>query len=349
MYPSNKDGLFGVFVKNFKENLENKGVVFADQIVIKGKTPNPLIKVFKYSLHYLKALFLGIFTKSEIIYIHFLWHHTPLIILLGGVFKRKVVVNIHGSDITKYNGSCLQQKLNAIALKCATKIVVPSIYFSEIVKNAFPNINANDIVIYPSGGINRSVFTLENHRKPQEGVINLGMTSRIDADKGWDIFLKAVAKLRNNAFSIKGFIIGQGNKENEMLKLRKDLNLENEVEFLGLLSQTEIVEHYKKLDVFVFPTALNESLGLVGLEAMSCGLPVIASDIGAPSAYINEGENGFLFETDNVESLTKRIIDYNSLSENSKLTLRKNAISTAMMYDSEKVSANLYQQLLELC
>lgn len=349
MYPSKKDGLFGVFVKNFKENLEDQGAVFAHQIVIKGKTPNPLIKVFKYSLHYLKALFFGIFTKSEIVYIHFLWHHTPLIILLGGVFKRKVVVNIHGSDITKYNTNFLQQKLNGKALKCATKIVVPSKYFSEIVKNAFPNINANDIVIYPSGGINRSVFTLENQRKPQEGVINLGMTSRIDADKGWDIFLKAVAKLRNNGFSIKGFIIGQGNKENEMLRLRKDLNLQNDINFLGLLSQTEIVEHYKKLDVFIFPTALNESLGLVGLEAMSCGLPIIASDIGAPSAYIEEGFNGFLFETNNVEDLVEKITKYHSLPENNKLKMGENAISTAKLYDSEKVSANLYQQLLELC
>ena len=99
----------------------------------------------------------------------------------------------------------------------------------------------------------------------------------------------------------------------------------------------------------MFPTALNESLGLVGLEAMSCGLPVIASNIGAPSAYINEGVNGFLFETNNAESLTKRIIEYNSLSVTSKLSLRENAISTSILYDSEKVSANLYQQLLELC
>src|SRR5690606_10824779 len=146
-----------------------------------------------------------------------------------------------------------------------------------------------------------------------------------------------------------GFIIGQGNKEKQMLEMRKYLGIENDVQFLGLLSQKQMAEHYKNLDMFIFPTALNESLGLVGLEAMSCGLPIIASNIGAPSAYIDEGNNGYLFETNNVESLTEKIIEYISLSNIDKLSMRENAISTAFLYDSEKVSANLYQQLLEIC
>ena len=349
MYPSTKDGLFGVFVKNFVENLERQGARFSHLAVIKGKTPSAITKALKYLFHYINSLFYGVFSKSDFIYIHFLWHHTPIIILLGGVFRKKIVVNIHGSDITQFNSSKLQKKVNAFALKYAKRVVVPSQYFVEIIKDAFPEVAANNIIVYPSGGINRNVFKLENHKQPEKGVINIGMTSRIDANKGWDIFLKAVSGLKNKGYSVNGFIIGQGNKEAEMLQLRKDLNLENEIAFLGLLSQSQIVSHYKNLDLFVFPTALNESLGLVGLEAMSCGLPVIASNIGAPSAYINEGVNGFLFETNNAESLTKRIIEYNSLSVTSKLSLRENAISTSILYDSEKVSANLYQQLLELC
>lgn len=349
MYPSTKDGLFGVFVKNFVENLERQGASFSHLAVIKGKTPSAITKALRYLFHYMNSLFYGVFSKSDFIYVHFLWHHTPIIILLGGFFRKKIVVNVHGSDITEFNTSKFQKKLNALAMKYVAKVVVPSQYFSEIIKDAFPNVAANNIIVYPSGGINRNVFRLENHKQLEKGVINLGMTSRIDANKGWDVFLKAVSELINKGYSVQGFIIGQGNKEAEMLQLRKDLNLESEIAFLGLLSQTEIVSHYKKLDLFVFPTALNESLGLVGLEAMSCGLPVIASNIGAPSAYINEGVNGFLFETNNVEELTKRIIEYNSILDVDKLTMRKNAISTAIQYDSEKVSANLYQQLLELC
>ena len=349
MYPSKTDGLFGVFVRNFKDNLERQGAVFTNSVVIKGKTPNSAIKAFKYFRHYIKAIYYGAFSKSDFIYVHFLWHHTPIVILLGGILRKKVVVNVHGSDITEYNSSALQRKVNALALRYAAKIVVPSRYFSEIITKAFPNIAPHNIVIYPSGGINRNVFNLDNFRKPEDNVINLGMTSRIDADKGWDVFLKAVATLRNNGKSVKGFIIGQGNKEKEMLKLRMDLNIENEVAFLGLLSQKEIVEHYKDLDLFVFPTALNESLGLVGLEAMSCGLPIIASNIGAPSSYINDGVNGYLFDTNNVDSLMDKIVAFNKLPSNNKLAIRENAISTAILYDSEKVSANLYQQLLELC
>ena len=101
--------------------------------------------------------------------------------------------------------------------------------------------------------------------------------------------------------------------------------------------------------MFIFPTALNESLGLVGLEAMSCGLPVIASNIGAPSAYIKNGVNGFLYETNNVEDLVEKVLFYQQLSINEKIKMREDAILTAELYDSEKVSSSLYNQLLELC
>lgn len=47
------------------------------------------------------------------------------------------------------------------------------------------------------------------------------------------------------------------------------------------------------MDLFVFPTQLEESLGLVGLEAMACGVPVIGSCIGGLTDYIEEGTNGF--------------------------------------------------------
>jgi len=157
MYPSRKDGLFGVFVKNFVKNLARQGANFTHLAVIKGKTPSSIKKGLRYLYHYVNSLFHGIFTKSDFIYVHFLWHHTPIIILLGGVFRKKIVVNVHGSDITQFNKSKLQKRLNALALKYAERVVVPSQYFVEIIKDAFPNVTTNNIIVYPSGGINRNV------------------------------------------------------------------------------------------------------------------------------------------------------------------------------------------------
>lgn len=58
-----------------------------------------------------------------------------------------------------------------------------------------------------------------------------------------------------------------------------------------------------KFDVFVFPTLFYESLGLVAIEAMACGLPVIASKRGGILDYLHDMQNGFLFEPEDVDEL----------------------------------------------
>lgn len=350
MYPSKKDSLFGVFVRNFKENLERQGANFVGQVVIRGKTKNSLQKLLRYCLYYLRAFFFAGFVKSDFIYVHFLWHNTPLVLILHKLIRKKIVVNLHGSDIIEYNTTSFQKKINYLSLKCCERIVVPSLYFSEIIQKSFPSIDPINIIVYPSGGINRKVFQVEKANHDSESnVLRLGMTSRIDTDKGWDTYLYAIAALIARGYNVRGFIIGQGTEESKMLAVRSKLKLEEKISFLGLLSQAEIVSHYRDVDLFIFPTALNESLGLVGLEAMSCGLPVIASNVGAPSAYVVPGHNGYLFEMKNAEELSEKILAFYKCSEEDKIKFKKNAISTAMQYDSEKVSANLYHQLLQLC
>ena len=58
----------------------------------------------------------------------------------------------------------------------------------------------------------------------------------------------------------------------------------------------------------MFPSKRNESLGLVGVEALACGVPVIGSNIGGIPGFIEEGKNGFLFDPDNEHSLVEKVI-----------------------------------------
>jgi len=96
------------------------------------------------------------------------------------------------------------------------------------------------------------------------------------------------------------------------------------------------------LDVFVFPTyRVDESLGLVGLEAMSCGVPVIASNMGGPKGYINSGVNGLLFTPKDADDLASKIMTYNNYRGDKKTNMIKSAEKTAADYDSKKVKNEL--------
>lgn len=105
---------------------------------------------------------------------------------------------------------------------------------------------------------------------------------------------------------------------------------------------------YTNLDLFIFPTTLEESLGLVGLEAMACHTPVIGSRIGGLTDYIVDGKNGFFFEPGNEIDLAKKIELFRNLPEKETECLKKAAYQTALQYKSDVVAQKLYSQLKQI-
>ena len=93
---------------------------------------------------------------------------------------------------------------------------------------------------------------------------------------------------------------------------------------------------------------LFESLGLVGLESMACGVPIISSNIGGPSEYIIDGVNGYKFKAGNFNDLFSRVLEFLSLSDNEVSSLRMEAIKTSIEYDNKLVMKNLTNKLLAI-
>jgi len=92
--------------------------------------------------------------------------------------------------------------------------------------------------------------------------------------------------------------------------------LSSNCKFYGDIPRNEISDFYSKLDLFV-SASRNETFGIVLIEAMSCGLPVIATKSGGPQEIVNE-ESGILIEKENapalagaIENMSKNISDYN--------------------------------------
>ena len=119
---------------------------------------------------------------------------------------------------------------------------------------------------------------------------------RIEPIKGVDILLGAVAQLEHRD-SVKTLIVGGepgGDAEIGRLEaMSRELGISSQVSFLGRVEQKELPVYYNAADVCVVPS-YYESFGLVALEAMACGVPVVASRVGGLSSVVKGGVTGYL-------------------------------------------------------
>jgi D-inositol-3-phosphate glycosyltransferase len=118
---------------------------------------------------------------------------------------------------------------------------------------------------------------------------------RIEPLKGVDRLVKAMARL--NDPKVRLWIIGgdeRSRQEVERLqKFTHELNIQGSVNFLGLVRQSELPQFYSAADVCVIPSHY-ESFGLVVLESLACGTPVVAADVGGARSIIRQGKTGYV-------------------------------------------------------
>lgn len=161
-------------------------------------------------------------------------------------------------------------------------------------------------------------------------VISVG---RFIESKGFDILIKA---WKNVSEDSSLYIIG-GSPSEEYVNIVRSLNIKN-VYFLEFMAKEELKEYYKASDLFVLPTR-GDVWGLVINEAMSCGLPVITTDrCVAGMELIEDYENGFIIEVDNIEMLSNRI---NKILNNKELinTMSRNNLVKIEKYTIENMAA----------
>lgn len=351
MYPNESYPFYGIFVKNTEEVLKQNGYVTALKAVITKSKPSKMIKLKSYLRFYAEIL-RGIFKAGEydIIYVHFISHSAIPVLILKLLVGKPLVLNTHGSDVLlKGRLAKILGLFNFLVVRVAEKVVVPSEFFKDVVIQKL-GVSPDKIIVYPSGGINTEIFKYEKKDLNDEGEFVLGYVSRIDYEKGCHIFVEVVKKLVQVLphIKIKGIMIGDGKDKDECLKLIREYNLNENIEYLGALPQREIARYYPKFDLFVFPTRLNESLGLVGLEAMACGTPVVASAVGGPKTYIEQGQNGYLVDVDDVDGFVRAICHYVELSKEEKERIIENAYRTALRYENKKVTEYFIAELKKL-
>ncbi len=183
---------------------------------------------------------------------------------------------------------------------------------------------------------------------------------RIEPLKGIDLLIRAISIIQKNGdleCCPHNLVIigGEPNAKTEdmnaeMARLQdmvEDLGIENFVIFLGKQDQQMLPYYYSAAEVVVMPSHY-ESFGMVALEAMACGTPVVASQVGGLAFLVRDGETGFVVPGNDVQKLAKRLVE---LIKNKELRdkLGSNSVQYAQLYAWENISEKMievYHQVL---
>ena len=163
-------------------------------------------------------------------------------------------------------------------------------------------INREKIVIIYNG----TELSVKRESRQKHSDLIIGYAGRLSAEKNVPLLLKAVSLIKNTcSFQIQ--IAGDGPERDFLEQESMKRGLENRVHFLGHIK--DLSKKYSEWDILILPSRL-EVFPMVLLEAMSYGVPVIASRVGGNQELIKDGISGLLFESDNAEDLAKKIKEF---------------------------------------
>ena len=264
-------------------------------------------------------------------------NHIWILSSLAANFKKPLIVTMHGTDLIGYNKTQKYKKEILNVLSSAKKIITVSKDNYKLLNEIFPDV-ANKTVLIPNG-YNDEVFFLKQYDK--EEILNkLGLykkynkivtyVGKLVEVKGIDILLKAATLYQRN--DVLTLIVGEGILLENLQKMVKKLKLQNVV-FIGNQTQENLRKIYNISDVVIVPSR-SEAFGLVIIEALACGTPVIGSNVGGIPDIITS-QTGILFNKNDYIGLAQNILKIidNKVLFNSQFI----ALNTKDRYSQDKI------------
>ncbi|MFO7815287.1 MAG: glycosyltransferase family 4 protein [Halanaerobiales bacterium] len=234
------------------------------------------------------------------------------------------IITAHGTDIKGFKKDKRYHHIAIKAAQRAEKIVTISNYINNSVKKHFPV--PDDKLTKILNGFDESIFKpmkvnkfnilnryIEGNFDKEEAPQIINFTGKLTDFKGVDLLIKAANIYEKELDNIITLIIGDGELKAKLKRLKKKLDLSS-VHFLGNVSQEAVAELYNVSEITIVPSRV-EPFGLVAIESLACGTPVIASRAGGLKDFINQ-DVGRFFEMDNYEDLANKIIG--AINDNEK-------------------------------
>lgn len=228
----------------------------------------------------------------------------------------KVYARVRGKALFSFKNKHLyvaeldkRDKLVREALKQMDLVIFPSLYmYQRFSEWGF----STKKVIVSDNGIPLPVKTVKKSKKKDrlgENELTIGFIGAIVPPKGIDLIIQAL-KLIPDEMKVKLEIFGDLNSDKKYVsKLKRLSNGMNNVNFNGKFDNGDIEKIFDKFDVLVVPSKWQENAPVVIREAFNFSTPVLASDVGGVPEVVINSKNGFIFESENPQSLSKLIID----------------------------------------
>jgi glycosyltransferase involved in cell wall biosynthesis len=260
------------------------------------------------------------------------------------------VVTVHGLDVfnTCARGgspAVWRRKVSREVYAAATNVICISRKVQQNLKTGAAPETQSTVV---HNGVNPDLFSPDPNQVsgPNPKILVVGTLLE---SKGHELVLRSVGKLKISYPTIQCSIIGEGPHRSRFEALVNQLGVNQQVQFVGRQSRSEVAEAMRNCSVFVLPSR-NEGLGCVYLEAMACGKPVVGCRGQGIEEVIEQGTNGWLVPADGLEELVQglsALICSPQLRKSIGTSARQTILGKLTLSHQAQLLASVYRQAIE--
>lgn len=212
----------------------------------------------------------------------------------------------HAIDIYDHG---LRDKLMGTKLREARFVVTVCDYNKRFILEHYPGAIADKIEVV-NNSVDLEYFTFRDEQPA--GAIQILSVGRLVPKKGFDLLIRACAKLRDAGTHVRFTIVGDGPEKQSLANLASSMGVTDLVTFAGAVPHDSVKLYLKSATIFCMPfrrtpSGDQDSLSLVLMEAMASGVPVISTRLGAIPEIIDDGETGILVTPEDADGLAEAI------------------------------------------
>lgn len=244
-----------------------------------------------------------------------------------------IVGTFHASSKKRKAIYAIGPMLDPAVEKLSARIAV-----SELARTTLKDHFDTDAVVIPNG-IERDQFQSAKPSDEWAKPNTIGFMGRFNEKrKGLEILLDAMPIIARFVPDINLLVAGPGDIDDASKKI--DPSLRSRVKFLGRISEEEKASFLKSISVYVAPNTGGESFGIILTECLSAGTPIVASDIPAFAAVLENGKLGKLFQSEDATDLAKTVIEL-LRDESARKLLSNIGLETSEKYDWNQVASQI--------
>lgn len=295
--------------------------------VMKGKSEKGKVGYLK-KIKRVKELINEI--KPDILHAHYASSYG----LLGALANyHPYIISVWGSDVYDFP---IKSPIHKMIIKYNLKKADYILSTSNVMKKETEKYTNKEIKVTPFGVDINKFYP----NKVESDEIIIGTIKTLEEKYGVQYLVKAFKQVKeeNKDLDIKLRIGGKGSQEDYLKNLCRELNIENDVTFLGFVKPDDVIKEFQRFDISVFPSTLDsESFGVAAVESEACGTPVIVSNVGGLMESTKPNETSLVVEKKSVEDLAEKL---NILVRDKDLRIKMGKAARKFVEDNYSLEKN---------